>query len=472
MGKLATTIAGLALAATVSVSASAQSPLRPDQSAFRELYAELVNTNTAYSTGSCTRAAEQLAARMHAAGFSKEDARVVVVPGYEREGNLVAVLPGTSKKLKPMLLLAHIDVVEARREDWTRDPFTLIEEDGFFYARGVSDDKVQAAIWVDSLIRFKKEGYRPKRTIKVAATCGEESSSTALNGAEWLARNMPDTLSAEFALNEGGGGRLDKDGKPQFLGIQVGEKANRIFDLEATNPGGHSSVPRPDNAVYDLAEAIVAVKRLGFPVQLNDTTRAFLKQMSPTAPAAGQIAIANLLADEGNATAAAILSTDPVMNSTLRTTCVATMLEAGHAPNALPQRAKGVVNCRIVPGMSTEETQAAIEKAIANPRVTVKLRKPHRPMAVAPPLDKRILDPAVKLAGELFPGVPMVPTMSTGATDATMTALIGIPTYGIPGIFYEADGGGIHGLNERLRVKSVYEGRDYLHRLIQVYAER
>jgi acetylornithine deacetylase/succinyl-diaminopimelate desuccinylase-like protein len=194
--------------------------------------------------------------------------------------------------------------------------------------------------------------------------------------------------------------------------------------------------------------------------------------MAPSAPEAGQKAIADLLANQGNEQASAILSADPVLNSTLRTTCVATMLDAGHAPNALPQRAKGVVNCRIVPGMSTEDTQSAIEKAIANPRVKVTLRKPHRPMAVPPPLDKRILDPAIKLAGGVFPGVPLVPTMSTGATDATMTALIGIPTYGIPGIFYEADGGGVHGLNERLRVKSVYDGRDYLHRLVQIYADK
>lgn len=463
----------LSAAAAVSASTVAQAQeLRPDQAAFRELYAELVNTNTAYSNGNCTIAAEQLARRMRAAGFGEDEARVIVVPGHEREGNLVAEYKGTSKTLKPLLLLAHIDVVEARREDWTRDPFTLVEEDGFFYARGVADDKVQAAIWVDSLIRFRQAGYRPKRTIKLAATCGEESNAEALNGAEWLARNMPETLSAEFALNEGGGGRLDKAGKPQFLAIQVGEKATRTFDLEATNPGGHSSVPRPDNAIYDLAEAIVAVKNLGFPVQLNATTRAFLQQFAPTAPASAQKAIADLLADEANIEAGQLLSADPVMNSTLRTTCVATMLDAGHAANALPQRARGVVNCRVVPSMTTEATQAALENAIANPRVKITLRTPHRPMAVPPPLDKRILDPAIALAGEMYPGIPLIPIMATGATDATMTALIGIPTYGIPGIFYEADGGGVHGLNERLRVKSVYDGRDYLHRLVQVYASR
>lgn len=457
--------------AAASVPAAAQE-LRPDQAAFRELYAELVNTNTAFSNGNCTVAAEQLAKRMRDAGYSNEEARVVVVPGFEREGNLVAILQGSSKTLKPMLLLAHIDVVEAKREDWTRDPFKLIEEDGFFYARGVADDKAQAAMWVDSLIRFKKEGYQPKRTIKLAATCGEESNAEALNGAEWLARNMPDAISAEFALNEGGGGRVDKNGNRQFLAMQVGEKATRTFDLETTNPGGHSSVPRPDNAIYDLAEAVVAIKNLGFPVQLNATTRAFLQQYSATAPASAQKAIADLLADESNVAAGGILSAEPVMNATLRTTCVATMLEAGHAANALPQRAKAVVNCRIVPSMTTEETQAAIEKAIGNPRVKVSLRKPHRPMAVAPPLDKKIMDPAIKVASEMFPGVPLIPIMATGATDATMTALIGIPTYGIPGIFFEADGGGVHGLNERIRVKSVYDGRDYLHRLIKLYADK
>ncbi|WP_397593697.1 M20/M25/M40 family metallo-hydrolase [Sphingorhabdus sp.] len=463
----------IAAAAAVVATANAQAQeLRADQAEFRELYAELVNTNTAFSNGNCTIAAEQLAKRMWDAGYSKDDAKVIVVPGFEREGNLVAILQGTSKTLKPMLLLAHIDVVEARREDWTRDPFMLVEEDGFFYARGVADDKAQAAMWIDSLIRLKKEGYKPKRTIKLAATCGEESNAEALNGAEWLARNMPDSISAEFALNEGGGGRVDKNGNRQFLAMQVGEKATRTFDLQTTNPGGHSSVPRPDNAIYDLAEAVVAIKNLGFPVQLNATTRAFLQQYSATAPAAAQKAIADLLADESNVAAGGILSAEPVMNATLRTTCVTTMLEAGHAANALPQRAKAVVNCRIVPGMSTEEAQAAIEKAIANPRVKVTLRKPHRPMAVAPPLDKRIMDPAMKVAGEMFPGVPLIPIMATGATDATMTALIGIPTYGIPGIFYEADGGGVHGLNERIRTKSVYDGRDYLHRLVKLYAEK
>jgi acetylornithine deacetylase/succinyl-diaminopimelate desuccinylase-like protein len=335
-------------AAVLAAPAAAQQPLRPDQQAFRALYKELVETNTAFSNGSCTLAAERLAARMWAAGFAKADAQVITAPDHPREGNLVAVLPGTSKTLKPILLLAHIDVVEAKREDWTRDPFSLIEEDGYFFGRGVSDDKAQAAIWVDSLIRFKQSGYRPKRTIKLAATCGEESSATALNGAEWLARNKPETLSAAFALNEGGGGRVDKAGKRQLLAIQVGEKANRSFILETTNPGGHSSIPRPDNAIYDLAAAITKVQGLSFPVKLNDTTRAFLKQFAGSATPPVKQAIAALLANEGDVDAATLLSRDPVMNSTLRTSCVATMLDAGRpmpCPNG-PKPPSTAGSCR------------------------------------------------------------------------------------------------------------------------------
>ena len=272
------------IAALLATTAQAQTPLRPDQSAFRELYKELIETNTTYSVGSCTKAAEQLAARMIAAGYSKDDVQIIKAPGNDREGNLVATLKGSLKKLKPMLLLGHLDVVEAKREDWTRDPFTLIEVDGFFYGRGVIDDKGQAAIWVDSLIRLKREGFIPKRTIKLAATCGEESNEGALNGAEWLARNRPEFLHAEFALNEGGGGRMSPDGKPQLLAMQVGEKATRTFDLEVTNPGGHSSVPRPDNAINELAVALTAIAKHRFPVMLNDTTRGFLTQYAVASP--------------------------------------------------------------------------------------------------------------------------------------------------------------------------------------------
>jgi acetylornithine deacetylase/succinyl-diaminopimelate desuccinylase-like protein len=460
------------IAAIAATSAQAQTPLRPDQAAFRELYEELVETNTAFSNGSCTLAAERLATRMMAAGYTKDEVQVIKTPGHDREGNLVATLKGSSKKLKPMLLLAHIDVVEAKREDWTRDPFTLIEEDGFFFGRGVIDDKAQAAMWVDSLIRFKKDGFTPKRTIKLAANCGEESSEGVLNGAEWLARNRPELLQAEFALNEGGGGRLDPSGKPQLLAMQVGEKATRTFDLEVTNPGGHSSVPRPDNAINELALALTAISKHRFPIMLNDTTRGFLTQYAASSPPEVAKLMLALVADEKNEQAGTMLSSDPIMNSTLRTACVATMLSGGHAANALPQRARATINCRIVPGMSTETVQSELARVIANPKVSITLRTPHRPMAVSPPLDPRIMEPAKQLGMKMFPGVPLIPIMSTGATDATMTGIIGIPTYGVPGIMMEADGGGMHGLNERIRVKSVYEGRDYLHELVKLISAR
>jgi len=455
----------------VSAPAAAQS-LRPDEVRFRAMFEELVNTDTSYSSGNCTLAAEQLADRMWAAGFSRQEVRVIVPPGHEREGNLVAEFKGTSPSLRPILLMAHLDVVEARREDWTRDPYRLVEEDGYFYGRGVADDKARTAIWVDSLIRYRQEGFRPKRTIKLAATCGEEGNGEVLNGAEWLARNMPETLAAEFALNEGGGGRLDPAGNRQALAMQVGEKATRTFDLEAINSGGHSSVPRPDNAIYDLAAALIAIRDLRFPVQLNPTTRAFLRQYAPVLPATFQQAITDLLANEADAAAGANLTRDPTIDAMLRTTCVATMAEAGHAANALPQRAKATVNCRILPTMTTQEVQAALEKAIANPRVRLSLRTPYRPTAIPAPLDPRIMEPATKLAAEHFPGIPVIPIMLTGATDATMVGLLGIPVYGVPGLFFDADGGGAHGLNERIQVRSVYDGREYLHRLVRLYADQ
>ncbi len=453
----------------VSTSAMAQTALRPDQAAFRALYKELVETNTTLSAGSCTLAAERMAARLKAAGFAADDVTLFSVPEHPKEGGLVAVFKGTSKTAKPILLLAHIDVVEANRADWTRDPFTLIEEDGYFFARGASDDKAQAAIWTDSLIRFKKEGFKPKRTIKLALTCGEETT-VAFNGAEWLSKNKRDLIDAEFALNEGGGGRMSRDGKPLALAMQVGEKAVQNFLLEATNPGGHSSMPRPDNAIYALAAAISKVGALEFPIQFNDTTRAFFATSSKSIGGEMGTAMTALLANKDDAAANAIVSRDAMFHSTLRTTCVATLLEAGHAMNALPQRARATVNCRIFPGVSSDTVQAELVKAIGDPQISITKIPPVRPLAKSPPLSPKIYGPAEKLAAEVYPGVPMTPSMSTGATDGIYLAAVGIPTYGVPGIFYEADGGGIHGLNERIRVKSIYDGRDYLFRLVKIYA--
>lgn len=457
------------LASAIATPALAQT--RPGQAEFRALYKELVETNTTLSAGSCTLAAERMATRMTAAGFADGELTLFATPEHPKEGGLVAIYPGTSKKAKPILLLAHIDVVEAKREDWTRDPFTLIEEDGFFFGRGTVDDKAQAAIWTDTLIRFRKEGFKPKRTIKMALTCGEETTF-AFNGADWLAKNKPDLIAAEYALNEGGGGRLSADGKPQVLAMQVGEKTVQNFALETTNPGGHSSVPRPDNAIYALSAAIGKVSAHRFPVQFSDTTRSFFTRMAPLQPELVRKSVEALLANPGDTRAEAVLSTDPILNSTLRTTCVATMVEAGHAMNALPQRARAVVNCRLFPGAKPDAVQASLAAAINDPSVKISMIPPVRPLAVPPPLSPKIFGPAEKLAARYFPGVPMLPTMSTGATDAIFLSPIGIPTYGVPGLLFEADGAGVHGLNERIRVKSLYDGRDYLYDLVKIYANQ
>lgn len=463
-------LAAAAVLTAMSTTAMAQS-IRPDQAAFRDLYKELVETNTTLSAGSCTLAAERMAARLKAAGYSDKDVTLFAAPDHPKEGGLVAVLQGTSKTVKPMLLLAHIDVVEARREDWVRDPFTLIEEGGYFYARGAADDKAQAAIWTDAMIRFKKEGFRPQRTIKLALTCGEESV-TAFNGAEYLARNKADLISAEFALNEGGGGRLDKNGKKVALSMQVGEKTVQNYLFETTNPGGHSSVPRPDNAIYSLTAAVSKVGAYEFPIMFTDTTRVFFKRAGDAVGGEMGAAMKALVANPNDAAANAIVSKDASYHSMLRTTCVATMMEAGHAMNALPQRARAVVNCRIFPGVSTDLIRDELAKVVGDPSVSITKIPPVRPVAVPPPLSPKIFGPAEKLAAKHFPGVPMIPTMSTGGTDAPYLSLAGIPTYGMPGVFGDADGNGAHGLNERIRVSALYEGRDYLFELAKIYANQ
>ena len=462
------TFKALLLAAVLATPVAAQD--RTDQTAFRALYKELVETNTTLSAGSCTLAAERLAARLKSAGFKGGDITLFATPEHPKEGGLVAVLAGSDRSAKPILLLGHIDVVEANREDWTRDPFTLIEEGGYFYGRGTFDDKSQAAIWTDTLIRYKQSGKAPKRTLKLALTCGEETTN-AFNGADWLAKNKADLIAAEFALNEGGGGRYDAAGKPMGLGVQVGEKTVQNYKIEATNPGGHSSVPRPDNAITDLSRALVAINTHEFPVQFNDTTRSFFTTMAKVTPPNVSGAITALLANPGDAAANAVISQDASFHSTLRTTCVATLVNAGHANNALAQRATSNVNCRLFPGTDPEQTRADLVGVIANPKVSVSLTPPVRPVAVAPPLNPAVLGPMKALAEKHFPGVPFTTTMSTGATDAIFLSPIGIPTYGAPGLFIDPDGNGMHGLNERIRVGSLMQGRDYLDELVHTLAD-
>jgi acetylornithine deacetylase/succinyl-diaminopimelate desuccinylase-like protein len=464
-----TLIAGL-LAATIAVPASAQA-LRPDQQAFRALYKELVETNTTVSTGSCNLAAERMATRLKAAGYA--DADIKLFPGpAERplDGGLVAVLKGSDPKAKAILLLSHLDVVEAKRADWERDPFRFIEEGGWFYGRGVSDDKAHGAIFTDAMIRLKQAGKPPRRTIKLALTCGEEGGP--FNGAQWLVENHRDWIEAEFALNEGGSGKADSAGKPISLAFQAGEKVYQDFTLETRNPGGHSSRPRPDNAIYELAAGLVRLSRNDFPVILSDTTRAYFSEMAKIADADTAMAIKALLANPADPHAESIVSKDPGWHSTLRTTCVATMLDAGHARNALPQRAQANVNCRMFPGESVEKVRGQIAERLGDPSISVTPRASENPKEAAPPppLSPLVYGTAVALATKHFPGIPIIPTMSTGATDGRYLNAAGIATYGMPGRFGMPDGNGVHGLNERISVDGVMKERDYLFDLITAYA--
>ena len=447
-----------------------------DEAQFRGLYKELVETNTTLSAGNCTLAAERMAARLKAAGFADSELHIFTAADHPKEGGLVAVYPGRDPKLKAILLLAHIDVVEAKREDWTRDPFTLVEENGNFYARGASDDKAEAAIWVDTLVRYRTEKFRPLRTLKLALTCGEETAG-AFNGAQWLTENRRELIDAEFALNEGAGGELDASGNRVALEIQAGEKFPQNFRLEVTNPGGHSSRPVKDNAIYRLAAALTRIEAYEFPPQFTDGNRGYFRGMAKLQEAKGESATAAamnaFLKDPNDAKAIALVAAkDPSWNATLRTTCVATMLDGGHATNALPQRARANINCRIFPGVSAETVRAKLEELVADPAVKVTTLETRGPSSPPPPLTPRILGPVETLAKEYWPGVPVLPILQPGATDGEFLNAAGIPTYGFEPIFFGKDLGNIHGLNEYINVKALMQGREFLYRLVKIYADQ
>ena len=446
----------------------------PAEQRFRALYQELVETNTTFSSGSCTLAAERMAARLKAGGIPAGDLHPFADPAFPQDGGLVAIYPGSDPKLKAVLLLAHLDVVEARREDWQRDPFKLVEENGQFYARGASDDKAQAAIWVDLLLRFGDEKYRPRRTVKIALTCGEESGGR-VNGARWLTENRRALIDAAFAVNEGANGELDGAGRRVSLDIQAGEKTAQDFQLEIVNPGGHSSRPLKDNAIYRLASALKRIEAHVFPAQFTDGNRAYFTGMAKIQAGRGEAAVAKameaLVKDPADAEAIALVSgKDPGWNATLRTTCVATLLEAGHAQNALPQRARANINCRIFPGVTPDAIQKQLETVIGDSAVKV-IKLPVRgPSSPPPPLTREILGPVEKLAAEFFPGVPVLPVLQAGATDGQFLNAVGIPTYGIEPIFLGPDMANAHGLNEHVSVQALFEGREFLYRLIKIYA--
>lgn len=462
--------AGALAALALASPAAAQAP-RPDQLAFRDLYKELIEINTTLSVGSCTAASQAMAARLKAAGYADSDLQIIVKPDRPKDGNLVATLKGSDPKAKPILLLAHVDVVEANRADWERDPFTLIEEGGFFYARGASDDKAMAAIFADNMARYKKEGFKPKRTVKMALTCGEETPDT-FNGVEYLIANHRDLVDAEFVLNEGAGGRLDEKGNRVALGIQAGEKVYQDYTLEVTNKGGHSSAPVRDNAIYHLAAALDRLAVYDFPVKLNDAVRLNFESMAKIEGGESGAAMAAVAKNPADAAAVAVVARQPSRNSMMRTTCVATMLNGGHAPNALPQRATANVNCRILPGESIEDVRQQLIKVFAEPAVKVTLVGVPSPVSPPVPLTEKILGPVKQVSAKMWPGVPLVPAMSTGATDGRFLTAAGIPTYGLSGLFSDPDGNGAHGLNERIRVRSLYEGRDFLYEVVKVYANQ
>lgn len=431
---------------------------QPDQKLTHDIFKELIEINTMHSSGNTTEAAEAMAARLRAAGFTDKD--LFIGGAAPKKGNLVAILRGTGKK-KPIILMAHIDVVEAKKEDWSFDPFKFQEIDGYYYARGSSDDKAMASIFVANLIRLKKENYKPERDIIVALTADEEGGDH--NGIAWLLEHHPEFKNAEFAINEGGGGQA-KDGKKVLNGVQLSEKVFQSFQLEIKDPGGHSSLPRKDNPIYHLSKALVNLANYDFPVNLNDGTRAFFERSSKIEE--GQLAadMKGVVQNPPDANAVKRLSESPYYNALLRTTCVATMLDAGHAENALPQTATAVVNCRILPGEDPEKVKQQLITVFKDDKISV---TPMNPASASPPspLSPAVIGPIEKVTAKMWPGVPVIPVMSTGATDGAHTRNAGIPTYGVSGLFSDIDDKRAHGKDERINVKAYYEGQEFLYQL-------
>jgi len=444
--------------------AGQQRALTPHEQLAREIFRELVEINTTESRGSTAAAAGAMAKRLLDAGFPAGD--VVVVENAPRKGNLVARLRGQNAGRKPILLLAHIDVVEANPEDWTLPPFEFIEREGTYYGRGVADDKDEAAIHVANLIRMRQEGFVPDRDIIVALTTDEEGGPH--NGVEWILANRPELFDAAYALNEGGGGETE-DGRRISNTVQASEKKVQNFTLEVTNPGGHSSRPVKDNAITHLSAALVRIGAFDFPVRLNEVTREFFARSAGIAGGEQAAAMRALVANPADERAAAVLARDPGHNSRMRTTCVATLLEGGHARNALPQRARATVNCRILPDEAAADVRRTLERLVANPLVTI---TPMDEAVDSPPspLGGEVLAAVEKITKEMWPGVPVIPTMSTGATDGLYLRNKGIPVYGVSGLFYGETFA--HGMNERIPVEAFFQGLDFLYRLTKELSSR
>jgi acetylornithine deacetylase/succinyl-diaminopimelate desuccinylase-like protein len=459
--------------AVCAAGAHAAEPISADEAAFRAIYKELIEINTTRSVGNCTQAAGAMRAHLAAAGYPDDDLQILAPPEAPDDGALVAVLRGRDRSAKPILLLAHIDVVEAKRDDWTRDPFKLVEEGGWFYARGASDDKSMAAIFTDSLVRYRNEGYVPRRDIKLALTCGEETAGAGLfDSVRWLVKTRPEVLDAAFAINEGAGGTLDRDGKPVALEIQAGEKVYQDFALEASDPGGHSSLPKPGNAIVRLSAGLARLGAHNFPIGLNPVTRAYFEAMSSRVdPAIGADMKSVLKTPPDEGAAKRLWTADPAWNAMLRTTCIVSQIQGGHAPNAIPQHVKANVNCRILPGVPVTDVQAEIVRVLADDGIAVTPVGEGGVLSPIPPLTESILGPARQVAAEIWPGVALVPAMLPGYTDGKFLNPAGVPTYGISGLFEDSEGNYIHGLNERMRVKSLMDGRRFLYEVVKLYAD-
>jgi acetylornithine deacetylase/succinyl-diaminopimelate desuccinylase-like protein len=459
-------IALLVAAASLAAAQGTAAAPDPQRQLAREIFKELIEIDTTDASGDCTRAAAAMAARFRAAGFPAAD--VEVVGPLPKKQNLVARLRGAGGG-RPILLLAHLDVVEARREDWSFDPFVFLERDGYFYGRGTSDIKSGAALLVADLIRMKREGYRPDRDLIVALTADEEGGSA--NGVNWLLRNRKELIDAEYCLNTDGGGGEIRRGVRIANELQTSEKVYLSFSLETKNSGGHSSLPAKDNAIYHLAQGLARLAAFDFPVRLNETTRAFFERMSRVER--GDVA-ADMRALVAGATpdlaaAARLSSSSPYHNALMRTTCVATRLSGGHADNALPQSARAVVNCRILPDESADDVRDALVRVLADPAIAV------TPMASPRPSPPSPLRPDVTTAVEtvtsaLWPGVPVLPVMSTGATDGLYLRREGIPVFGVSGLFDDIDDVRAHGKDERMGVQAFYDGVEFMYRLEKLLA--
>ncbi|HEV7904747.1 MAG TPA: M20/M25/M40 family metallo-hydrolase [Pyrinomonadaceae bacterium] len=461
-------VVSLMAQASPVVRAQASASLNAEQQALREIFQELIEINTVDPQGDVTQAAEAMRARLLAAGFAAEDVRVVVPAGNAKKGNLVARYRSPKAVGKPLLLLAHIDVVEARKEDWSDglDPFKFTERDNHYYGRGTMDDKAMAAIFIANLIRFRRENFQPDRDIIVALTTDEETGD--FNGVEFLLKEHRALVEAEFGLNEGGRGYL-KHGKPLLNAVQASEKVYQSFRLEVKNKGGHSSLPVKDNAIFRLAAGLDRLAKFDFPVNLNEVTRSYFARMSKletgqTAADMKTVAESRAAARSGTQAAVARLSASPYYNALMRTTCVATRVEGGHADNALPQTARALVNCRILPQETAADVERTLRQVLADEQISltaIALSKPSPPS----PLKPEIMKPIEQITQAMWPGVPVVPIMGTGATDSLFFRQVGIPVYGVSGIFDDIDDNRMHGRDERIATRSLYDGQEFLYRL-------